>query len=64
MATTLSACPNLNHRRANAPVRCCPICGEIVNDEISVKQCADEIHAKRRMQQSKYCVDCGEQLIK
>jgi hypothetical protein len=64
MATTLRACPNFNHRRTNAPVRYCPNCGEIVNDEISVKRCSDESHAKRRMQNSKHCVDCGEQLIK
>jgi len=57
-------CPNLNHRTTNASVRCCPKCGAVVNDKIPIKQCNEQVHATRRMQQSEFCVDCGEQLIK
>lgn len=57
-------CLNLNHRKTNAPVRCCPNCGAVVNDKIPIKQCSEQVHANRKMQQSKFCVDCGEQLIK
>lgn len=56
-------CPNLNHRRANAPVRFCPTCGEIVNEHIPNGKCSEEKHARERRKMNKYCVDCGEQLI-
>ena len=57
-------CPNLNHRHTHAPVRCCPNCGHVVNQNIPIKNCSEEIHAKRRMDRSTFCVDCGEQIIK
>ncbi len=57
-------CPNLNHRTTNASVRCCPNCGAVVNDKFPIKQCSEQVHATRRRQQSKFCVDCGEQLVK
>ena len=57
-------CPNLNHRRTDAPVRCCPNCGHVVNERIPIKNCSEETHAKRRMEHSTFWVDCGEQIIK
>ncbi len=56
-------CPNLNHSRTNAPVRACPKCGEVVNSNIPTKNCSEEEHAKRRKDRSRYCIDCGKQLI-
>ena len=56
-------CPNLNHRRANASVRFCPNCGEVVNKAIPTNKCSEDKHAKKRRKQNKYCIDCGEQLI-
>jgi hypothetical protein len=58
-----SSCTNFNHRRANSPVRACPMCGEVVNINISIKNCSEEEHAKRRKDRSKYCIDCHKQLI-
>ncbi|MBW1773351.1 MAG: hypothetical protein JRJ51_12860 [Deltaproteobacteria bacterium] len=58
-----SKCPNLNHRRTNAPVRFCSTCGEVVNKGILSRKCTEEEHAKKRRERNKYCVDCGEQLI-
>ena len=29
--TSRRTCPNLNHRRTDAPVRFCPTCGGVVN---------------------------------
>jgi len=58
-----NACPNLNHRRTNVPVRVCPMCGEIVNESIPAVSCNEEKHALKRRERSNYCVDCGEQLI-
>ena len=60
----VTLCPNLNHRKTNPPVRSCPNCGKIVNERIPAKQCNEQSHAKARMNGKKYCVDCGEQLIK
>ncbi len=60
---TKKKCPNLNHSRVSAPVRFCPMCGEVVNIDIRFKICSDEEHAKRRKGMSKYCIDCGKQLI-
>ncbi len=57
------SCQNLNHRRTNAPVYACPVCGEVVNRYIPIKNCSEEEHAKRRKDISKYCVDCSKQLI-
>jgi hypothetical protein len=59
-----TSCPNLNHRRANAPVRYCPGCGEVVNSGVSLKRCDERGHAHRRLNGETFCVDCGEQLIK
>jgi hypothetical protein len=52
-------CANFNHRRADAPVRFCPTCGEIVNVKLHVKKCPDEIHRKRLKEANTFCVDCG-----
>jgi hypothetical protein len=32
--TSAGKCPNLNHRRADAPVRFCPTSGEVVNENL------------------------------
>ncbi len=56
-------CPNFNHSRVNAPVRFCPMCGEVVNENIPVTRCSEEEHAIKRRERSKYCIDCGKQLI-
>ncbi len=58
-----NSCPNFNHGRVNAPVRTCPMCGDVVNGTIPIKNCSEEEHAKRRKDRSKYCIDCGKQLI-
>jgi len=41
-------CLNYNHGRANAPVRFCPTCGEVVNNNISAEECSEEKHAGKR----------------
>jgi len=56
-------CPNFNHRRTNAAVRFCPMCGGVVNERIAIGKCGEEKHAKERRKRNEYCVDCGEQLI-
>jgi len=56
-------CPNFNHRRANAPVRFCPICGAVVNEAILMRECSEEKHAISRREGTNYCVHCGEKLI-
>jgi len=56
-------CRNYNHGRANAPVRFCPTCGEVVNNNISAEECGEKKHTRKRRDGSMYCVDCGEQLI-
>ena len=63
MRRTAVACANMNHRRSNAPVRFCPTCGEVVNAKVAIKRCPEELHGRRRREQSQFCVDCGEQLI-
>ncbi|GBE14065.1 hypothetical protein BMS3Abin14_00099 [bacterium BMS3Abin14] len=55
--------PNFNHRRQNAPVRCCPMWGEVANSKIPQRVCREEKHAKSGRERSAYCMDCGEQLI-
>ena len=55
-------CPNFNHRRSDAPVRFCPLCGAVVNAFISKGLCRPEIHDKRRRNQDMFCVDCGDML--
>ncbi len=42
----------------------CLDCGKIVNKKIRIKQCTEESHARRRMDMDKFCVHCGEQMIK
>jgi len=56
-------CHNLNHGRINAPVRFCPLCGEVVNGKIATQLCNEEKHDKARRTRNKYCIDCSEQLI-
>ncbi len=56
-------CRNFNHSRTHVAVRFCTLCGEVVNGNISIRRCSEEEHAKRRRDQNKFCVDCGEQLI-
>jgi hypothetical protein len=63
-AMKAAICPNLNHRRSNAPVRFCPRCGEAVNSAVAIKRCSELVHAQRRQNREDFCVDCGEQLIK
>jgi len=60
---TKKNCPNLNHSRVSAPIRFCPMCGEVVNVDIPLEMCSDEKHVKRRQDTSKYCTYCGKQLI-
>jgi hypothetical protein len=55
-------CLNYNHGRPNAPVRYCPMCGEVVNQNIVEKMCSKESHTEKRRGSDAYCVDCGEQL--
>ncbi len=57
-------CPNLNHRRDDTPVRFCPDCGYIVNENIIVKRCSDAEHAESRRGRYNYCLHCGLQLMK
>jgi rRNA maturation protein Nop10 len=57
-------CPNLNHRRIDPPVGFCPMCGTVVNENIPTRRCTEGQHGKRRREMTKYCVDCGRQLIK
>ena len=64
MGTRGNPCPNMNHRRSDAAVRFCPTCGEVVNAKIGMKRCREEEHAKRRRELSKFCVNCGEQIIR
>ena len=57
-------CKNLNHRRTNPPVRYCVDCGELLNGDLFPTECTEEDHAKRRRGRSKFCPNCGEQLIR
>ncbi len=63
-AMKADVCRNLNHRRSDAPVRFCPTCGEVVNNGVASKRCSEMAHAQRRQDRDRFCVDCGEQLIK
>ena len=65
LITPKNKCLNLNHRRTNALVRFCPMCGELMNKNIPMSgKCSTASHAKKRREINKYCFDCGEQLIK
>ncbi|WP_415062694.1 hypothetical protein [Bdellovibrio sp.] len=57
-------CPNMNHGRLNAPVRHCPMCGEIVNKAVSKSHCDDAKHAARRKERNTFCHDCGKKLTR
>jgi len=52
-------CPNFNHGRRDAPVRACPMCGEVVNPQVPVRRCTDAEHADKRKNGDAFCVDCG-----
>jgi hypothetical protein len=54
-------CQNMNHGRTNAPVRHCPMCGEIVNRAIR-SNCDEAKHAVRRKERNQFCCDCGKKL--
>ena len=60
----ITPCRNFNHQETNPPVRFCPSCGKVVNVRIPAKQCSEQSHSRARMDRKKFCVDCGEQLIK
>jgi len=55
-------CSNMNHSRTNAPVKHCPMCGEVVNSAIR-NRCDDVKHAARRKERSMFCHDCGKKLV-
>jgi len=63
MPRDVERCQNSNHGRANAPVRCCPMCGKTVNERVASKACSEEEHARSRRERNQYCVNCGKQLI-
>ena len=54
-------CPNMNHGRLNAPVKYCPMCGDLVNRAASGK-CDSETHANLRRNRHLFCHDCGKKL--
>jgi hypothetical protein len=55
----VQTCANFNHRKSDAPVRACPMCGGVVNARIPVKRCAEASHAARRRSGDAFCLDCG-----
>ncbi len=59
---TPNPCTNLNHRRTESPVRCCPQCGAVVNARIATQRCSEGNHARSRRNQNLFCVDCGDLL--
>ena len=63
MLAERNSCPNFNHRRADAPVRFCPSCGNVVNAAVRITTCPTARHDTARRSQSIFCVDCGTQLI-
>jgi hypothetical protein len=50
MISNGNRCPNLNHSRTNAPVRFCPRCGEVVNENIPIRKCTTAEHARSRIE--------------
>ena len=46
--TQRNSCPNFNHSRTNVPVHACPMCGDVVNRNMPIKNCSEEEHAKKR----------------
>lgn len=59
----VNLCDNMNHRRRDAPVSHCPECGGVVNGSLAVEGCSESKHAAARRRQSRFCVDCGTQLV-
>jgi hypothetical protein len=60
---TTIQCPNFNHNRSDPSVRFCATCGKVVNQQLSIRQCGDAVHGDARKRRTRFCVDCGEQLI-
>lgn len=60
---SLNLCGNMNHRRRDAPVGHCPECGGVVNARLAAGGCSESTHAAARRRQSRFCVDCGTQLV-
>jgi hypothetical protein len=56
-------CENYNHGRSNTPVRYCPSCGGVVNQNLPIKKCTQDEHAVNRRERNTFCVHCGERLI-
>lgn len=57
-------CSNLNHRITNAPVRYCPMCGEIVNNNIPTCECPAEDHAKKRRERKSIVLIAASRLFR
>jgi hypothetical protein len=57
----VNRCTNMNHGRMNAPIKFCPVCGEVVNREASAR-CDSGKHADMRRQRLVFCHDCGKKL--
>jgi hypothetical protein len=62
MSPVANQCPNLNHRRTDAPVRFCPSCGGVVNANVRPVRCLASQHDVQRRNQSVFCIHCGERL--
>jgi hypothetical protein len=60
---TRTLCENRNHLRRDAPVGYCPECGAVVNARAVASDCDEPKHAAARRRQTRFCVDCGRQLI-
>ena len=56
-------CENRNHVRRDAPVGHCPECGAVVNARAVIGGCEEPKHAAARRRQTRFCVDCGTQLM-
>ena len=59
MRTARKRCANDNHGRMVIRVRFCPSCGEVLNQGIASRRCAEDAHAKARRSRNVYCMDCG-----
>ncbi|MCK5236504.1 MAG: YgiT-type zinc finger protein [Deltaproteobacteria bacterium] len=56
-------CTNINHRREDAPVHCCPMCGDVVNPKRRTIKCTQQEHLIALENQYHYCVDCGQAIL-
>ena len=56
-------CPDESPKTKSFEVRYCPQWGEVVSGNIPSKDCSEDLHAERRRERNKLCVDCGAQLI-